>query len=274
MPTLRELRRAGHQLAQRERFNPRDVDLLLGDLLGRELAWLIAHDETEIDDSIATDFESMLARRAAGEPLQYIRGRCEFYGRDFIVDERVLVPRPETEHLVEAVVDLLPEGGALLDVGTGSGCIAVTAALERPDATIFASDLAIDALTVARENASRLSASVRFTCGRSLDPFRGRLDGIASNPPYVPAEMLESLQREVREWEPRIALTPGRDGLEVIETLLRDASRLLRRSGFLVMEIGFDQREDVERLAREHEWRAPEFVDDLAAIPRVAVLRR
>src|SRR5436305_4768379 len=147
--TIAELRNHWREEALRRGVTPRDVDLLLSDVTGRSLAWVFAHGDEELD---ATRFEALIARRFAGEPLQYIRGRTEFYSRDFYVDDRVLIPRPETEVLVEAVIARVPIDAKVIDIGAGSGCISVTLALERPDLHVFAVDASFAALAVAKRN--------------------------------------------------------------------------------------------------------------------------
>ncbi|HEV2722299.1 MAG TPA: peptide chain release factor N(5)-glutamine methyltransferase [Thermoanaerobaculia bacterium] len=234
--------------------DPRDVDVLLADALGRSVAWLFAHGEAEVDPAV---IEPQLQRRLAGEPLQYIRGRADFYGREFLVDGRVLIPRPETEIVVEQAVARAPRGARVVDVGTGSGCIAISLALERPDLRVFATDVSTAALAVAKHNCDRLGARVEFVACDLLDAIVARLDLIVSNPPYIPAADIETLQTEVRDYEPRSALTPGPRGTEVIE-------RLLRSGVPAIIEIGYGQLEAI----REH---VDDVIPDLAGIPRVVV---
>lgn len=255
-------------------LSPRDVDIFLGDALGMPLTRLIANDDRLISDEIVGLVLAVMKRRLAGEPLQYIRGRTEFFGRQFLVDDRVLIPRPETELLVEAALRYLPPKARVLDLGTGSGCIAVTLAKERDDLEMFASDSSVAALAVATRNARLLEARVRFLGGRTLEPLRGVFDGVVSNPPYIAAAELQALQVEVRGHEPRGALTPGESGLEVIEVILSDAGRCLGERGVLLLEVGFGQAEEIERRARKAAWETLEVLDDLAGIPRVVVLRR
>jgi release factor glutamine methyltransferase len=238
----------------------RDLDVLLADLCGRSVAFIHAHGEWEVDDA---RLDAWLRRRIAGEPLQYIRGRADFYGRELLVDDRVLIPRPETELLVEEAIQRLPRGARVLDVGTGSGCVSVTLALERPDLRMFAVDLSPAALAVARRNRERLGAHVRFAASDVLDSLRGRFDAIVSNPPYIAAGELPSLQVEVRDHEPRMALTPGSLGTEVIERLFA--------APLVLMEIGFGQEGAVRAIAQGRGYRVDAVIPDLAAIPRVVV---
>jgi release factor glutamine methyltransferase len=217
------------------------------------VAWLFAHGETEVDEHIV---DEALRRRAAGEPLQYIRGRCHFYGREFIVDDRVLIPRPETEILVEQAIRRAPRGACVADVGTGSGCIAVTLALERPDLRIVATDVSVAALAVARRNRDRLGARVAFVACDLLDAVQ-TVDLIVSNPPYIPSADIATLQTEVKDHEPRNALTPGPRGTEIID-------RLLATEITSILEIGYGQYD----LLRD---RVDDVVNDLAGIPRVVI---
>ena len=238
----------------------RDLDVLVADLCGRSVAFIHAHGEWEVDGA---RLDALLRRRIAGEPLQYIRGRADFYGREFLVDDRVLIPRPETELLVEEAIRRLPRGARVLDVGTGSGCVSVTLALERPDLRMFAVDLSPAALAVARRNRERLGARVGLAASDVLDSLRGRFDAIVSNPPYIAAGELPSLQIEVRDHEPRMALTPGSLGTEVIERLFS--------APLVLMEIGFGQEAAVRAIAQGRGYRVDAVIPDLAAIPRVVV---
>jgi release factor glutamine methyltransferase len=217
------------------------------------VAWLFAHGETEVDEHIV---DEALRRRAAGEPLQYIRGRCDFYGREFLVDDRVLIPRPETEILVEQAILRAPRGACVADVGTGSGCIAVTLALERPDLRVIATDVSIAALAVAKRNRDRLSARVAFVACDLLAAVNA-IDLIVSNPPYIPSADITTLQTEVKDHEPRNALTPGPRGTEIID-------RLLALKIPAILEIGYGQ----DDLLRD---RVDAVVNDLAGIPRVVI---
>ena len=247
----------------RYREHRRDADLLLSDLLGRSTAWLVAHDDQLIDEA---PLDAAMQRRLAGEPLQYIRGRCEFYGRDFYVDDRVLIPRPETELLVEAVLRIAPRNGRIADVGAGSGCIAITLELERNDLDLLAVDRSVGALAVTRRNRDALGARVRLAASDVLTSLRGDFDVIVSNPPYIPADDIAGLEVQVREHEPRMALTPGASGTEIIERLFAQAGRAT-----LAMEIGFGQEAAVRAIAETHRFRVDEVIPDLAGIARVVV---
>lgn len=247
----------------RYREHRRDVDLLLADLLGRSTSWLVAHGDQLVDESL---IDAQMQRRIKGEPLQYIRRRCEFYGREFFVDDRVLIPRPETELLVEAVLRIAPRGARIVDVGAGSGCIGITLKLERDDLDVIAVDRSLAALAVARRNRDALSARVRLAASDVLSATRTQFQLVVSNPPYIPAADVETLEVQVREHEPRMALTPGPRGTEVIEKLFAQAGRAR-----VAMEIGFGQEADVRAVAEAHRFRVEEVLPDLAGIPRVVV---
>lgn len=270
--TIGEILKMMRAEAADRRMNPRDADLLLGDVLGKPVTWLIGHDDEELSPEDEDRYTDLLARRFRGEPLQYIRGRCEFYGREFLTDARALIPRPETEHLVESAAELVPHGGRVIDIGTGSGCISVSVALERPDLEVHATDISIEALQVARLNRDRLGANVGFVVADSIFGIAGPFDAILSNPPYIPRAEIDYLQREVREHEPRVALTTGGDGLDVVRQLVDLSPALLTRDGRLFMEIGYRQSGAVEELAVARGWESIRFVDDLATIPRMALL--
>ena len=217
------------------------------------MAWLFAHGDAEVDAAI---IETQLQRRVTGEPLQYIRGRCDFYGREFFVDARVLIPRPETELVVEQAVARAPRGARVVDVGTGSGCIAVSLALERPDLHVIGVDVSVAALAVAKRNRDQLGARVELIASDLLEAI-SKVELIVSNPPYIPASDVETLQTEVKDHEPRGALTPGPRGTEIIE-------RLLHSGVPAIIEIGYGQADALRE-------RVDEVIPDLAGIPRVVV---
>jgi release factor glutamine methyltransferase len=250
-------------------IHPRDVDLLLSDLLVKPTAWLYSHGEFELD---ASPIETSLERRYAGEPLQYIRGKQEFYSRDFIVDDRVLIPRPETELIVETAVERAPRGARVIDIGTGSGCIAISIESERTDLRVTGVDASVDALAVAKLNRDRLDSRVSLAASDLFDGIRGMFDLIVSNPPYVPRGEYEQLATEVRVHEPRVALTPGPRGTEVIERLLDQAHARLAPQGLLIIEVGYGQEDAIREIAEAKRYEVDAFLPDLAGIPRVVVL--
>jgi release factor glutamine methyltransferase len=253
----------------------RDAELLLLRAVGRDQAWLLAHPEAELTAEQAAQFEGWIARRALDEPVQYILGEQEFYGLAFRVTPAVLIPRPETEHLVEAVLARVAQDAAvrICDVGTGSGAIAVALARALPRAQVTGLDIAPAALAVARENASRhaVAERVRFVESDLLGAVRGeRFDGVVANPPYVAdAEVLEA---QVRDYEPHGALFAGATGLEIYRRLIPEAWTALVPGGWLLMEIGHGQRDALAGLLTG--WHDVSFVADLQGIPRVAVARR
>jgi release factor glutamine methyltransferase len=256
----------------------RDASSLLSFVLGKDRTFLISHAEDPVADDSLDQLREFVERRAAGEPLQYITGVQDFYGREFCVTPDVLIPRPETELLVEAALEV-SEGSFICDVGTGSGCIALTLLCERPKARAVALDKSPAALEIAKFNAAKLSVTERAVfvvsdCFDALDSSDHQFDLIVSNPPYVSESALAGLQREVRDHEPLVALSPGADGLSVIRRLLTDAATYLKPNGHLLMEIGFDQGERVRNLIDESVWSLLEVRPDLQCIPRIVVLRK
>jgi release factor glutamine methyltransferase len=268
MPLLDDVRSHHREDALQRGVNPRDVDLLLSDLLNKSLSWLIAHGDEQID---ARPLEALLARRYSGEPLQYIRRKTEFYSREFYVDERVLIPRPETEGLVDAVLERAPRGGRVIDVGSGSGCIAITIERERPDLQVFSVDRSVEALAVARKNCAALQSRAAFAASDLLSSVDAEFDVIVSNPPYVPLAEYEELEVEVRIYEPRLALTPGPRGTEIIERLYDEARTRLRPKGFVILEVGYGQEGLLHELVAAKGLVLDAFLPDLAGIPRVVV---
>ena len=225
------------------------------------MAHVLAHGERLIDPS---PIDAAMRRRTAGEPLQYIRGKTEFFGRDFFVDDRVLIPRPETEILVETAIERIDRGARVVDIGTGSGCIAATLAIERPDLQVTGVDASVGALAVAKRN-----GVPELVASDVLSAFVRDFDWIVSNPPYIPAADMDQLPVEVRDYEPRSALTPGPAGTEAIETILDQAGR-----AGVILEIGFEQEQAVRDLAAARHFAVKEVRNDLAGIPRVIVLSR
>ncbi len=258
----------------------RDSHTLLADLVGRDLAYLIAHSDDALSPPLLASFRVRAARRATGEPMQYITGRQEFYRLDFEVTPAVLIPRPETELLVETALEIMRDEPAPLvcDVGTGTGCVIVSLLHERADAAGVALDISGDALAVAARNAARHGVSSRLEliasdCFDALAPPARKFSLVVSNPPYVAECDVPILMREVRDHEPRVALTPGGDGLRVIRRLLSDAPRHLRPRGHLVFEIGFGQHEAVRELTDTRVWTTLGVRPDLQGIPRAVALR-
>lgn len=237
--------------------------MLLADILKQPISYVVAHGEELIDPA---PLDEAMRRRLAGEPLQYIRRKTEFFGRDFYVDDRVLIPRPETEILVETAIARIERGARVADIGTGSGCIAATLAFERPDLRITATDVSVAALAVASRNTR---GAVDLVASNILSAFVRDFDWIVSNPPYIAAADVEVLAREVRNHEPPQALTPGVRGTEVIERIFDQAGR-----AHVILEIAFGQEKAVRDLAAAHHFEVDELRNDLAGIPRVIVLSR
>ena len=255
----------------------REAGSLLSFVIGKDRTFLISHAEDELDDHQVDQFRNVVERRAAGEPLQYITGVQDFFGRAFRATPDVLIPRPETELLVEATLEVNKAATSICDVGTGSGCIAITLLCELDAARAVAVDKSPAALEIAKLNAQKLSVAERAEfivsdCFDSLDPQE--FDLIVSNPPYVSAGVVAGLQREVRDHEPLVALSPGPDGLSIIRRLINEAPKFLKPSGHLLMEIGFDQGEAVQQLIDANVWDLREIRPDLQCIPRIVVLRK
>ncbi len=258
-----------------------DAETLLLHALNQDRAWLLAHwdDEAEADTKCA--YDELVARRQTGEPIQYITCSSEFFGLPFSVGPGVLIPRPETEHLVEEVIRLAREFGSMplriADIGTGSGIIAVAVAHALPHAQVSAIDSSAQALAIALENARRhhLEDRIQFFEGDLLAPLANqRFSIIASNPPYIPLQDRDSLSIEVREHEPHSALFGGDDGLAIYRRLIPEAHDLLAPNGWLVLEIGYGQQPAIEQLLQANGYREIRFIPDYQSIPRVAAGRR
>ncbi|HYL74075.1 MAG TPA: peptide chain release factor N(5)-glutamine methyltransferase [Bryobacteraceae bacterium] len=248
------------------------AEVLLAHALHRERAYLYAHPEEELAEVAWIHYGRYLHERLQGKPTQYITGRQEFYGREFRVTPAVLIPRPETEHLVEATLSRVRPGHRVLDIGTGSGAIAVTLALET-NAHVYATDISSPALTVATRNAENLRASVALVECDLASCFTNRsFDAVLSNPPYVPRTDHAALQREVRDYEPEIALFAGPTGLEIYQRLIVEAARVLKPGGWLLLELGYNSLDPVRRMLGT-EWEDITVEHDLAGLPRVLAAR-
>lgn len=271
-----DLRQAGVPEARRE------AGSLLAHVLGCDRSFILGHAEDPVSEEHLELFRQYLRWRGRGKPLQYITGNQEFFGLDFEVTSDVLIPRPETEMLIETALKLIPaqeQGPFICDVGTGSGCIAITLLHERTDARAVAIDISAAALAVAQRNAARHAVSERIgfvesDCLAAMDSSKSTFDLIVSNPPYVAESALAGLQREVRDYEPRIALEAGADGLAIIRRLLVEAGSFLKIGGHLLFEIGFDQGAAVDQLIDRNHWKLLEIHQDLQGIPRIVALQK
>jgi release factor glutamine methyltransferase len=255
--------------------------------LNCDRAYLFAHPERELTPDEQNRYDAALAERARGVPAQYITGHQEFWGMDFIVTPAVLIPRPETEHVIETVLDCVGRAPTpanplhIADVGTGSGAIALALAKELPDAEIYATDISPAALEVARINAARheLESRIHFhqadlLAGIESECENNSFDFIVSNPPYVGDSEEDQVQLEVRKYEPRNAVFAGPTGLEVIARLIPQAHAALRPGGWLIMEVSGPISEEVKRLLLMEEWNDVRIRPDLQSIPRVAQARK
>ncbi len=240
-----------------------EARLLAAHALDRDRSWVIANGDRPVYNS--DQLESALMHRLSRFPLAYITGWREFYGREFAVDTSVLIPRQETETLLEAALDVLPQGAKVLDLGTGSGCLAISLKLERPDLKITACDISQEALAVAGRNAERLEADVKFVWSDAFGAFGGaRFDAVITNPPYV--ETTADLEPEVSEWEPASALFAGTDGLDFYRRLSQEVPIHLSEGGWLLMELGDGQAAMVRALFEEQDQR---LWCDLGGVARV-----
>jgi release factor glutamine methyltransferase len=266
------------------------AELLLLHALGRDRTWLYAHPEEQLSSTDADRFFALITRRANDEPTQHLTGKQEFWGLEFEVTPDVLIPRPETEHVIEVALDRLAvrelragrkqtltgEGLQIADIGTGSGCIAIALVKELPAATIYAADISSAALAIAKRNAVRhnVTNQVQFLEGNLLDMVATQFDLIVSNPPYIGRREAASLMREVRDHEPEIALYGGEEGYELYAGLIAQAAAHLKPGGILVLELGHNSLPAVQPLLDAPTWTNAAVTNDLAGIPRVIAAER
>lgn len=271
------LRRAVARLADAGLPEPRaDAEVLLAHVLSIDRQLLVLRVQEPLAPELAARFEALLARRLQHEPTAQLVGVREFWSLPFRVDRRVLIPRPETELVVETALAVAPGATRVLDVGTGSGVLAVALARELPRARVVALDRSPGALAIARENVQQLAPRVRLVCGDLLAAIAScTFDLVVANPPYVPTGEIARLAPELRDYEPRLALDGGADGLAVIRALLAEVPRVLLAGGWLVFELGAGQAGTVvQEAARETVWGPARVVRDLAGIERVMALQR
>ncbi|HMI50412.1 MAG TPA: peptide chain release factor N(5)-glutamine methyltransferase [Candidatus Saccharimonadales bacterium] len=266
------------------------AELLLLHAMERDRTWLYSHPEEQVSPQQEQKYFEFIQRRAAGEPVQHLTGKQEFWSLDFAVSPDVLIPRPETEHLIEVALDRLAvreiragrppkntgEGLLVADIGTGSGCIAVALATELPAANFIATDISPAALAVARRNATRhlVSERIQFIECNLLEGSPRQFDLIVSNPPYIGLNEMDTLAREVRDHEPVTALYGGEEGYELYAELITQAARCLASGGLLVLELGHKSLPAVQPLLDAPTWARAAVTNDLSGIPRVVAAER
>lgn len=280
MTIAETLESAGHRLAAAGVTEPRrEAASLLAFALRKDRIFLIAHPERQLTENEVIAFDKYLSRREDREPFQYITGRQEFFGSDFLVTPDVLIPRPETEILVEAAINRMPKEKpvSICEVGIGSGCISISLLDAMPNATAVGLEISEAAIGVARINAERIGVSDRFEIHHS-DLFAAlsdeKFDMIVSNPPYVSVDEYEVLQAEVGRYEPKNALTDGSDGLSIVRRIILSSPEYLHPGGWLLMEIGLGQAPQVEQMFDRNLWPVLELLNDLQGIPRTIVARQ
>jgi len=280
MPKIAEtLQKATEVLQKSGIAEPRrEANSLLAFALRKDRTFLITHNDYELSNEEEINFQAVLQRRAAREPFQYITGKQEFYGLDFIVTPDVLIPRPETEMIVENALEILTERQTtrFCEIGVGSGCISISVLHNARTVSAVGLDISEKALKIAKKNAEKHQVSERFDLQIS-DVFSRltdeKFDLIVSNPPYIPREDIENLQAEVRDFEPLNALTDEKDGLSIIEKIITDAPKFLSANGFLLLEIGFEQAETVREMFDAQIWQTVEILPDLQGIGRMVKAR-
>lgn len=288
MSTIKDiLKESTNRLAAAGINEPRrEAASLLALALGKDKTFLVAHSEYELNAEEEARFQSFLARRARREPFQHIRGRQEFYGLDFLVTPDVLIPRPETEMIVEKAIEILrdKENPSFCEIGVGSGCISVSVLHEVKNARGIGLEVSEKALRIAAMNAERHSVAGRLTLkisdvfavleSEESDPQKKPFDLIVSNPPYIPASQIPDLQPEVRDFDPLIALSDGADGFSIIRRIVEDAPQLLKTGGWLLVEIGEGQAETVRAMFASGTWQTVDILPDLQGIPRTVRARK
>ncbi len=281
MPNITEMLKNATEILQESGIAEprREANSLLIFALKKDRTFLIAHDDYELSEEEETKFQSFLQRRANREPFQYITGIKEFYGLDFWVTPDVLIPRPETEIVVENAIEILKkcENPRFCEVGVGSGCISIAILYNVEESSANGLDISQKALEIAKQNAKnhRVSERLKLKISDVFDNLNEeKFDLIVSNPPYIPHDDIENLQTEVRDFEPLTALTDGKNGLSIIEKIITDAPRFLKPDGFLLMEIGYGQAETVKEFFHAKLWQNVEILPDFQGIPRTIKARK
>ncbi len=252
-----------------------DAELLLAFLLHKERSYLFMYPEKEIPLSVYHHYLALIEKRKKGKPVAYITGNQEFMKLDFFVNESVLIPRPDTEILIEKIIETVkgnPQSIRILDLGCGSGAISVSLACYLPDAFVCSTDISPEAIRIAQINASNhnVNNQVTFLCGDLFAPVKNKFDIIVSNPPYIPTKDIDTLQAEVSNHEPRKALDGGEDGLEFYRRIISEAPEYIKNTGYLFLEIGYDQARDISSLLAERKkYSNIEIFKDLAGRNRV-----
>ncbi|MEP6901099.1 MAG: peptide chain release factor N(5)-glutamine methyltransferase [Actinomycetota bacterium] len=281
MPNITEILRNATEVLQKSGIaeSRREANSLLAFTLKKEKTFLIAHNDYQLSDEEEINFQSVLERRAGREPFQYITGKQEFYGLDFLLTPDVLIPRPETELIVENAIEILKmqEKPTFCEVGVGSGCISVSILHEIQTASAIGLDISANALEITKLNAERHKVLERLKL--KLSDVFGILSNehfnlIVSNPPYIPIGDIKNLQAEVRRFEPLNALTDGQNGLSIIEKIITETPKFLKPGGILLMEIGFDQSDRVKRMFDAKIWQSAEFLPDLQNIQRMVKAKK
>jgi release factor glutamine methyltransferase len=254
----------------------REARLLLAFALGKNQTFLIANDDYVLSETEATRFDNFIGRRVKREPLQHITNNQEFYGLDFYVDKNALIPRPETEMIVENALEVLSENANFCEVGVGSGCISVSILHNLKTVSAIGLDISENALKIAKRNAETHKVSDRFTLKKS-DVFSSlsieKFDLICSNPPYISVDEIPNLQAEVQHFEPLNALTDGKNGFTIIKKIIKNSPQFLKPNGFLLIEIGFGQAEKINEFVSSEIWQSFEILPDLQGILRMIRLQ-
>ena len=279
MTVLEVLQNTAVYFAKKQVEHPRlNIEHLLADALGKKRIDLYLEFDRPLSDRELEPLREKVRRRAEGEPLQHLLGHWDFFGRTFKTDRRALIPRSETELLVEAVLKRLaslePKTTRLLDVGTGSGILAITFALEQPELEVVAADISDDALALAQENAERLGVSQRIMFRRSdlLDQIDGSFDWIVANLPYIPTADISGLQREVR-FDPVLALDGGEDGLAIVRRLIESIPGKIAPDGVVALELGQGQAEALSNFLTRQNYRDVSIMKDYQGVERVLIAR-